>query len=266
MSEKKPQTLRLKRDKVPVLRKNVKQEEPPERIAKRMARAGVCSRREAEAWIAEGRVKVDGKVITSPALNVTDANIVHVDGKPLAAKQATRIWLYHKPKGQMTTHKDPEGRPTVFDALPKELGRVISIGRLDFNSEGLLLLTNDGELARHLELPSTGWTRRYRVRVFGTPEAAALAKLAKGMTVDGVHYGPIEAKVEQGEKSNAWLAVSLQEGKNRELRKVFEAIGHKVSRLIRIAYGPFQLGKLPDGEVKEITGKVLNSLLGNWKG
>ncbi|MBN8530492.1 MAG: rRNA pseudouridine synthase [Alphaproteobacteria bacterium] len=237
----------------------------PERIAKRLARAGLCSRREAEAWIAAGRVKVDGKVITSPALNVTDANLIHVDGKPIAAKEATRLWLYHKPKGLVTTHKDPESRPTVFDALPKEMGRVISIGRLDLTSEGLLLLTNDGELARHLELPSTGWTRRYRVRVFGTPDAKSLEKLARGMTVEGISYGSIEAKVEQGDKSNAWLAVSLQEGKNREIRKVFEALGHKVSRLIRVAYGPFQLGKLPSGEVKEIVGSVLRSQLGNWK-
>ncbi len=236
--------------------------ETSERIAKRMARAGLCSRREAEVWIAEGRVSVNGKKISSPALNVSGSDSIKVDGKLLAAKEQARLWLYHKPTGLVTTHKDPEGRPTVFSALPKDLPRVISVGRLDLNSEGLLLLTNDGDLARKLELPATGWIRRYRVRVFGHITPAMISEMKKGVVSEGVHYGPVEAVVDGGKGDNAWLTVSLKEGKNREVRKIFEHFGCKVSRLMRLSYGPFQLGNLEKGEVKEVTGKVLKSFIG----
>jgi len=236
--------------------------EKGERIAKVLARAGVCSRRDAEKLILAGRVAVDGKVLTSPAMNVAAGQSIKVDGKPLAQPEARRLWCFHKPRGLVTTHRDPEGRPTVFERLPKSLPRVISIGRLDVNSEGLLLLTNDGELARRLELPSTGWVRRYRVRVQGKPDAAKLAALAKGVTIDDVAYGPISADLDRQEASNAWLTVSLREGKNREVRKVMEHQGLMVNRLIRVAYGPFQLGNLAAGEVREIPGKVITEQLG----
>jgi len=244
--------------------KNMNHTESPkgERIAKRIARAGLCSRREAEAWIAEGRVKVNGKKISSPALNVSEGDAIVVDGKLLQASDPTRLWLYHKPTGLMTTHKDPEGRPTVFAALPKELGRVISIGRLDLNSEGLLLLTNDGGLARKLELPSTGWIRRYRVRAYGGITPSMLAGMKAGVSIDGVNYGSVEAVLDSQKGNNSWLTVALTEGKNREIRKIFEHYGCKVSRLMRLSYGPFQLGSLPKGEVKEVTGKVLKSFIG----
>ncbi|OHC75489.1 MAG: pseudouridine synthase [Rhodospirillales bacterium RIFCSPLOWO2_12_FULL_58_28] len=234
----------------------------PERIAKVMARAGLCSRREAERWIAEGRVTVDGKKLDTPAVAVTSSNHVIVDGKSLPQATTARLWRYHKPPGLLTSHGDPQGRPTVFERIPKELGRVISVGRLDFNSEGLLLLTNDGGLARRLELPSTGWTRRYRVRVYGQFDEAALASLADGVAIDGVAYGPIRAKLDSRRKDNAWLTMSLNEGKNREVRKVLENMNLQVSRLIRIAYGPFQLGNLNRGEVNEITGKAMREQLG----
>lgn len=233
-----------------------------ERIAKRLARAGLCSRREAERWIADGRVRLDGKVLTTPAVTVTAKNRILVDGKPLPEQEPTHLWRYHKPRGLVTTHKDPEGRTTVFDRLPAELPRVISVGRLDLNTEGLLLLTNDGALARHLELPSTGWTRRYRVRVHGRPAAAALESLADGLTIEGVRYGPIEAKVDSEKGANAWLSLSLQEGKNREVRRVLEHIGLEVTRLIRISYGPFQLGDLERGAVKQVPNRVLRDQLG----
>ena len=233
-----------------------------ERIAKRLARAGICSRREAERWIAEGRVAVDGEKLTSPAVLVTEASLIVVDGKPVGSPEHTRLWRYHKPAGLVTSHKDPEGRPTVFDKLPAELPRVISIGRLDLVSEGLLLLTNDGELARRLELPSTGWVRRYRVRVHGVPEVKQLAALERGVTVEGVAYGPIKAVLDRQQGSNAWLTVALTEGKNREIRRVMEHLGWTVSRLIRIAYGPFQLGLLAPGEVDEVPGRVLREQLG----
>lgn len=232
-----------------------------ERLAKRIARAGLCSRREAEAWIADGRVKVGGKVITTPAFNVNEKDAVMVDGKLLAAKEPAQLWLYHKPTGLVTTHKDPQGRPTVFDALPKSLGRVISVGRLDLNSEGLLLLTNDGELARKLELPATGWIRRYRVRVFGSITDDMLAQLKKGVNVGGVQYGPVEAVIDSQKKDNSWLTVSLREGKNREIRKLFEHFGCKVSRLLRLSYGPFSLGGMERGEIKQVTNKVLRSFI-----
>ncbi len=236
-----------------------------ERIAKVMARAGLCSRREAERWIAAGRVSVDGKVLETPAVTVTDASIVLVDGRPLPGKQAARLWRYHKPSGLVTTHRDPEGRATVFERLPRELPRVLSVGRLDLNSEGLLLLTNDGGLARRLELPATGWTRRYRVRVHGQVDEARLAGLARGITVSGVRYGPIKAAPEATAKSggaNAWLSVALTEGRNREIRRVMEHLGLAVNRLIRTAYGPFQLGNLPRGQVAEIKGKAMKEQLG----
>lgn len=240
-------------------------ETPPktkERIAKRIARAGAASRRMAERLIITGHVAVNGTVIDSPALDVGPEDIVTIDGKPLAEPEKTRLWRYHKPAGLVTTHRDPQGRPTVFSKLPPELGRVVSIGRLDLSSEGLLLLTNDGGLARELELPSRGWIRRYRVRVHGVADPDRLARLEKGVTVDGVAYGPIKAVLDRQQGANAWLSVSLNEGKNREIRKVMEHLGWPVSRLIRIAYGPFQLGSLPEGAVEEIPGKVFREQLG----
>jgi 23S rRNA pseudouridine2605 synthase len=238
--------------------------ETPEgdRIAKVMARAGLCSRREAEAWIAEGRVKVNGQKIASPALNVTDRDDIRVDGKPLPDKEKIRLWRYNKPRGLLTTAKDPQGRPTVFESLPKELPRVVSIGRLDLNSEGLLLLTNDGELARRLELPTTGWVRRYRVRVNGQVEVAHLNELRKGITVEGIRYGSVQATLDRQQGDNAWLTMALTEGKNREIRKLCGHFGWAVSRLIRLSYGPFQLGNLATGEVEEVKGKVLKDQLG----
>ncbi len=233
-----------------------------ERIAKFLAHAGVCSRRDAERLVAEGRVAVDGAVLATPAFLVAPGQVVSVDGKPVAAPERTRLWLYHKPRGLITTHRDPQGRPTVFAALPKGMPRVVSVGRLDINSEGLLLLTNDGALARRLELPATGWVRRYRVRVFGRPEAAVLAGLERGITIEGVHYGPIKAVLDSQRGDNAWLTVSLREGKNREVRRVMEHFGWQVGRLIRVAYGPFQLGNLAEGELREVTGKVLAEQLG----
>jgi len=235
---------------------------PGERLAKRMARAGLCSRREAERWIEGGRVRVNDKKIDSPALNVSSSDAISVDGKLLAEKEPTRLFLYHKPAGLVTTHKDPEGRPTVFEKLPKDLPRVISIGRLDLNSEGLLLLTNDGELARKLELPSTGWIRRYRVRTYGGITESMLSEMKKGVTVEGMQYGSIEATLDSQTGNNSWMTVALTEGKNREIRKIFEHFGCQVSRLIRTSYGPFQLGSLPKGGVREVTGKVLKSFIG----
>lgn len=236
-----------------------------ERIAKVLARAGVCSRREAEKLVLAGRVSLDGVVLSSPAINVRPEQIVAVDGKPIADKAPTRLWLYHKPKGLVTSHKDPEGRPTVFQKLPEGLPRVISVGRLDINSEGLLLLTNDGGLARRLELPSTGWMRRYRVRVHGRPDAGRLAALAKGVRVGEVNYGPIQAAVDSERSANAWLTVGLREGRNREVRIVLEHLGLMVNRLIRVSYGPFQLGNLDAGEVREVPRKVLADQLGTEK-
>lgn len=221
-----------------------------ERIAKVMARAGLCSRREAEVWILEGRVSVDGTILDSPAVCVTPENCIMVDGKLLPQKAPPRLWLYHKPKGLVTSHKDELGRPTLFEALPKNLPRVISVGRLDLNSEGLILLTNDGELARHLELPSTGWVRTYRVRVHGRVDPQILKTLKNGITVEGIHYGAITATLERQQGDNAWLLVSLKEGKNREVRRVFEYLGWPVNRLIRTHYGPYELGSLKPGEVK----------------
>ena len=233
-----------------------------ERIAKVMARAGLASRREAEAWIADGRVSVNGKVITSPALNVTAKDRITIDSQPLPQRARTRLFLYNKPRGLVTTHSDPEGRPTIFQSLPKHLPRLISIGRLDMNTEGLLLLTNDGGLARVLELPATAWLRRYRVRALGRVTQETLDGLKQGVTVEGVHYGPIEATLERQLESNCWLSLGIREGKNREVRKVMESLGLKVSRLIRVSYGPFELGSLAECAVKEVETADLRKTLG----
>jgi 23S rRNA pseudouridine2605 synthase len=232
------------------------------RIAKRIAQAGVCSRREAERLIAQGRVAVDGRVLDSAALDVGPDTHVTVDGKPLPGRQPTRAWRYHKPKGRVTTHRDPEGRPTVFEALPDDIPRVISVGRLDLNTEGLLLLTTDGELARHLELPATGWLRRYRVRARGRVDQARLDALKGGVTIEGVRYGGIEARIDTVQGANVWLTVGLREGKNREVRKLMEHLGLAVNRLIRVSFGPFALGDLEVGQVEEIKPRVLGDQLG----
>lgn len=240
----------------------------PERIAKVMAHAGLCSRRDAERWIAEGRVIVNGKKIVSPALNVdTASDQIIVDGKPLSAKEPTRMWLYHKPVDVITTHNDPKGRPTVFSQLPKDMPRVVSVGRLDINSEGLLLLTNDGEVAQRLMLPANGWVRAYRVRVYGDVTQDMLDGLQKGVTVDGEKYGPIEASIDKASSGkNHWVYFSLKEGKNREIRKVCAHLGLTVNRLIRVAYGPFELGNLAKGAVVEVSSDVIKKQLGKHVG
>ncbi len=232
-------------------------EENKERIAKVMARAGLCSRRDAERWIEAGRVSVNGTVLDSPAFTVGESDKIIVDGKPLPQAEQTRLFLYHKPSGLVTTARDEQGRATVFDRLPQALPRVVSVGRLDLNTEGLLLLTNDGGLSRYLELPSTGWKRRYRVRVFGDVNLQRLENLKKGITVDGVKYKSIEATLDKDEGPNSWVTVTLTEGKNREIRRVMEALGLKVNRLIRTSYGPFQLGNLEKGAAKEVPRKIL---------
>lgn len=233
-----------------------------ERVAKVMARAGLCSRREAETWIAEGRVAVNGAVISSPALNVAAQDRIAVDGKPLPTRERTRLFLFHKPRGLVTTSADTHGRPTIFGALPKDLPRLISVGRLDLNTEGLLLLTNDGGLARALELPATGWLRRYRVRAHGKVAQARLDGLRKGIEVDGVRYGAIEAALDREQGANVWLTFAMREGKNREIRNVLGALGLQVNRLIRVSYGPFQLGDLPAGAVEEVKTRMLRDQLG----
>jgi 23S rRNA pseudouridine2605 synthase len=238
------------------------QQNPGERIAKVMARAGLASRRQAEAWIVAGRVSVNGAVINSPALNVTPSDRIAVDGQPLRARERTRLFRYHKPRGLVTTNSDPEGRPTIFAALPKDLPRLISVGRLDINTEGLLLLTNDGGLARVLELPATGWLRCYRVRALGRVIQDALDRLRGGITVEGVHYGPIEATLDREQGANVWLTIGIREGKNREVRKVLETLDLKVNRLIRVAFGPFELGELDDGAVEEVKTEELRKQLG----
>ncbi len=232
-----------------------------DRIAKFLSRAGVASRRDAEKMLSDGVIRLNGKAITHPATFVSPGDIVQVNGRVVDPPDRTRMWRYHKPEGLVTTHRDPEGRPTVFDKLRQQLPRVISVGRLDITSEGLLLLTNDGALARRLELPSTGWIRRYRVRVFGVPDAAALAALSRGVTVDGERYGPIEAAIDARKGDNVWLSVSLREGRNREIRRVMAHLGLSVSRLIRVAYGPFQLGNLERGGIDEVPPRVLRQQL-----
>ncbi len=251
-----------------------------ERIAKRIARAGLCSRRDAERWIEEGRVILNGEMLRTPACVVSDSDEIIVDGNPLPKREHTRLFLYHKPAGLVTTARDEQGRSTVFEQLPDFLPRVVSVGRLDLNTEGLLLLTNDGGLSRYLELPDTGWQRKYRVRVHGKVSATRLASLANGITVEGIRYKGIEASIEAAPKlakgeekksekqgTNTWLSITLREGKNREIRKVMEALGLRVNRLIRVSYGPFNLGKMNAGTVIEIHTKVLKSqCAGYFKG
>jgi len=233
-----------------------------ERIAKAIARAGLASRREAETWIAAGRVALNGTTITSPAVNVGSQDRVSVDGKPLPTRERTRLFLYHKPRGLLTTPADARGRPTIFGGLPKDLPRVVSVGRLDLNTEGLLLLTNDGGLARVLELPSTAWLRRYRVRAHGSVTQDALDRLRNGITIEGVRYGAIEATLDRAQGSNVWLTFAIREGKNREVRNVLGALGLQVNRLIRVSFGPFQLGELPAGAVEEVATRTLRDQLG----
>ena len=233
-----------------------------ERIAKVIARAGLASRREAEEWIAAGRVAVNGTVIGSPALNVTTRDRISVDGEPLPARERTRLFLYHKRRALMTTHADPQGRPTIFQSLPPDLPRLISVGRLDFNTEGLLLLTNDGALARMLELPATGWLRRYRVRAHGSVTQAQLDELRGGVTISGIRYGPIEAALDRVQGTNVWLSLAIREGKNREVRNVISHLGLTVTRLIRVSFGPFQLGELAEGAIEEVRTRVLREQLG----
>jgi 23S rRNA pseudouridine2605 synthase len=233
-----------------------------ERISKIMARAGVASRRDCERMILEGRVSLNGRVLESPAVNCTPSDVIEVDGKQIGTIERTRLWIYYKPAGLVTTNFDPEGRPTVFDNLPEELPRVISVGRLDINTEGLLLLTNDGGLARMLELPTTGWLRRYRVRAYGEIDQAKLDELKEGIAVEGVFYGAIEATLDRQQGHNVWITMGLREGKNREIKNVLGALGLDVNRLIRISYGPFQLGELEDGQVVEIKSRTLRDQLG----
>jgi len=233
-----------------------------ERIARAIARAGLASRRQAEEWIAAGRVAVNGALVGSPALNVTAGDWITVDGVTLPTRERTRLFLYHKPRGLLTTHADPRGRPTIFERLPKDLPRLISIGRLDFNTEGLLLLTNDGALARTLELPSTGWLRRYRVRAHGAVTQSRLDELRAGITIDGIHYRQIEATLDRVQGSNVWLTFAIREGKNREVRNVLGHLGLTVTRLIRISFGPFQLGELAEGALEEVRTRVLREQLG----
>ncbi len=237
--------------------------DPPrgERIAKWLARAGVASRRDAERLIGEGLVRINNATVTHPATFVVPDDIVVVNGVAVDAPERSRLWRYHKPVGLVTTHRDPQARPTVFEKLPPGMPRVVSVGRLDLTSEGLLLLTNDGALARKLELPATGWLRRYRVRVHGVPDQKRLAALANGVTIEGIAYGPIDAGLDSRKGENAWLTVSLREGRNREVRRVMAHLGFAVSRLIRIAYGPFQLGTLSRGAVDEVPARVLRDQL-----
>ena len=237
-----------------------------DRIAKVMARAGLCSRRDAERWIEDGRVSVNGKAIDSPALNVLPSDRIIVDGKPMNKEgmKEPRLFRYYKPSGLVTTHKDEEGRQTVFESLPDNLPRLISVGRLDLNTEGLLLLTNDGELSRFMELPSTGWARRYKVRAYGRISQERLDELKKGITIEGIKYAGIEATLEKQQGDNAWMTITLKEGKNREIRKVMEYLGMRVNRLIRLSYGPFQLGHMKEGTVEEIKSKVMKEQLSGF--
>ena len=241
---------------------DVTEEPQGNRIAKVIARAGVCSRRDAEKLIAEGRVALNGEKVTTPAVRIGEHDVIAIDGRPLDEPEPARLWRYHKPSGLVTTHRDPQGRPTVFANLPPHMPRVVSVGRLDFNSEGLLLLTNDGDLARKLEMPAAGWIRRYRVRIFGKVSQADLDRLAEGVVIDGVKYGPIVADLERSKGMYSWAAVSLKEGKNREVKRVMEWLGLKVARLIRVQFGPFHLGQLAEGAVEEIGARVWRQQLG----
>ena len=241
---------------------NIASSDKPERIAKRIARAGICSRREAETYIADGRVKVNGELLESPAFTVTEKDIVEVDNVRLNKAEPPRLWRYHKPRGLVVSNRDEKGRDTIFTHLPASLPRVISVGRLDIDSEGLLLLTNDGDLARHLELPATGWTRKYRVRVHGRVEEKKLEEIAEGVVVDGVQYGPVLARLDTQKNSNAWLTIAIKEGRNREVRNIMEHLGYPVTRLLRLSYGPFLLGRLEAGGVDEVKPSVLAEQLG----
>ena len=235
----------------------------PERIAKAIARSGLCSRREAERWIINGQVKLNSKILTECGVNVTSKDVIEVNGKPLPNKVITKLWMYHKQRGYLVTNYDPEGRSTIFDQLKNKIEtRFISVGRLDMDSEGLILLTNDGDLARKLELPATGWLRKYRVRVHGYVVPKDLAPLKNGIIIDGIRYGRIDAALDRQQGSNAWLTLSFREGKNREVRKVMNHLGYNVNRLIRISFGPFNLKNLPSGELEEVKNKVLNDQLG----
>ena len=233
-----------------------------ERIAKFLARSGLCSRRQAEVYIKQKRITVNGELVESPAFNVEGNEKILFDGEKIGSKEQTRLWVYYKPCGLVTSHHDEKDRPTVFSALPDYMPRVISVGRLDLNSEGLLLLTNNGELARKLELPSGGWSRRYRVRVHGNVVQKKLDELALGVTIEGITYAPAKVTIDSQQKSNSWLTITLKEGKNREIRKLMKYIGLEVARLIRVSYGPFQLGSLKEGEVKEVPAKVIKEQLG----
>ena len=233
-----------------------------ERIAKKLSRAGVCSRREAERWIADGRIKVNNVILSTPATNVSEKDKILVDNIPLPKPSLTKIWRFHKPKGCLVTENDPKGRKTIFQILPKSLPRVISVGRLDYDSEGLLLLTNDGEISRKLELPSTGWLRKYKVRVHGIVDKSALLKIKDGIKLDNFKTGPIEASLEIQKGTNAWILIGIREGKNREIRRIMDHLGYPVNRLIRLSYGPFQLGNLKSGEVSEINKNVIKNQLG----
>ncbi|MBN8520757.1 MAG: rRNA pseudouridine synthase [Alphaproteobacteria bacterium] len=235
-----------------------------ERIAKVMARAGICSRRDAEKWIADGRVSVNGRVLATPACVITVQDEVVVDGRKLPHKEPTRLFMYHKPAGLVTTNRDERGRETIFDKMPQGLPRVVTVGRLDINTEGLLLLTNDGELARYLELPATGWTRRYRVRAHGHVTQEKLDRLKKGVTHEGINYGPIDATFEKQQGANVWVTMSLKEGKNREVRNVMEKLGLTVNRLIRLSYGPFLLNDLPVGAAVEIKPKIMQEQIAGF--
>ena len=234
----------------------------PERIARRMARAGLCSRRDAEKWIAAGRVRVDGQILAHPAVTVDGKSRIVVDGRPLPEIGKPRMWRYHKPAGRITSNRDSGGRPTIFADLPADMPRVVTVGRLDVPSEGLLLLTNDGALARLLELPSTGWVRRYRVRVHGRPDPSRIARLAHGVTIDGVTYGPVDITLDRQGASNAWLTIGLREGRNREVRRLMQHVELAVNRLIRVSYGPFQLGSLSPGSASEVNQRVMKDQLG----
>ena len=241
---------------------NLDQKVHTERIAKRIARAGICSRREAESRILDGRVKVNDEMITSPALNVKLNDKITIDGKLLPPREPSGLWRYYKSRGLVVSDRDEQNRETIFDRLPKNLPRLITVGRLDLDSEGLLLMTNDGDLARHLELPSTGWSRKYRVRAQGQIDPAKLAALADGVTIEGIRYGQVIARLDRQMTSNAWLTIAIREGKNREIRRIMDYLGHKVSRLIRISYGPFQLGNLEDGDIEAVKARVLADQLG----
>ena len=238
------------------------QKDVPERIAKRIARAGICSRREAETLILAGRVKLNGKILDTAACIVAAKDRIEVDDKRIPTAEPSRLWRYYKPRGLVVSNRDEKGRDTIFDHLPESLPRVISVGRLDLDSEGLLLLTNDGSIARHLELPSTGWTRKYRVRVRGLVEPVKLDNLTDGLKIDGIHYGEVLARLDNQMPSNAWLTVAIKEGKNREIRHIMDYLGYPVSRLIRLSYGPFSLGNLENGDVREVKTNVLAEQLG----